>query len=115
MPVITATFLSFFGSPPTAELRLADSEHMAISSRLSQRLCRGFTLLRSERPAFEAKLTRVMNSFASSEMSVNSSSSKFHWQARMLFNVSLSSSPRNGDKPLSLRGYRGQGCYCPPI
>ena len=43
-----------------------------------------------------------MKSLASSEMSVNSSSSKFHWQAKMLFSVSLSSSPRNGDKPLSL-------------
>lgn len=43
-----------------------------------------------------------MKSLASSEMSLNSSSSKFHWQPRMLLSVSLSSSPRNGDKPLSL-------------
>ncbi len=45
---------------------------------------------------------REMKSLASSEMSANSASSKLHWHARMLFSVSLSSSPRNGDKPLSL-------------
>lgn len=44
----------------------------------------------------------MIKSLASSETSLNSSSSKFHSQARMLFSVSLSSSPRNGDKPLSL-------------
>lgn len=49
---------------------------------------------------------RAMKSLASSEMSVNSSSSKFHWQARMLFRVSLSSSPRNGDRPVSLEAQR---------
>lgn len=43
-----------------------------------------------------------MKSLASSEMPKNSLSSKFHWQARMLFSVSLSSSPRNGDRPLKL-------------
>ncbi len=34
MPVITATFRSFFGSPFTAELTLACSQHWAISVRL---------------------------------------------------------------------------------
>ena len=54
---------------------------------------------------------RVIKSLASSEISVNSSSSKFHWHARMLFRVSLSSSPRNGDKPLRLLG-SGEVNYC---
>lgn len=43
-----------------------------------------------------------MKSLASSDMLLNSSSSKFHWHWRMLLRVWLSSSPRNGDRPLRL-------------
>lgn len=45
-----------------------------------------------------------MKSLASSDVSANSGSSKFHLAAKMLFRVSLSSSPRNGERPLRLRG-----------
>lgn len=45
-----------------------------------------------------------MKSLASSDVSENSGSSRFHLAARMLFRVSLSSSPRNGERPLRLRG-----------
>lgn len=49
-----------------------------------------------------------MKSLASSDVSANSGSSKFHLQARMLFRVSLSSSPRNGQRPLRLAGKSDQ-------
>lgn len=45
-----------------------------------------------------------MKSLASSDVSANSGSSKFHLAAKILFRVSLSSSPRNGERPLRLRG-----------
>lgn len=45
-----------------------------------------------------------MKSLASSDASTNSCSSKFHLQAKMLFRVSLSSSPRKGQRPLRLTG-----------
>lgn len=43
-----------------------------------------------------------MKSLASSDVSANSGSSKFHLAAKMLLRVSLSSSPRNGERPLRL-------------
>lgn len=49
----------------------------------------------------------VMKSLASSDVSANSGSSKFHLQAKMLFRVSLSLSPRNGQRPLRLTGRDG--------
>lgn len=49
-----------------------------------------------------------MKSFASSDVSANSGSSKFHLHAKMLFRVSLSSSPRNGQRPLRLAGKSDQ-------
>lgn len=45
-----------------------------------------------------------MKSLASADVSINSCSSKFHLQAKMLFRVSLSSSPRKGQRPLRLTG-----------
>lgn len=48
-----------------------------------------------------------MKSLASSDVSANSGSSKFHLQAKMLFRVSLSLSPRNGQRPLRLTGRDG--------
>lgn len=48
-----------------------------------------------------------MKSLASSDVSANSGSSKFHLAAKMLFRVSLSSSPRNGERPLRLPGRDG--------
>lgn len=45
-----------------------------------------------------------MKSLASPDVSANSGSSKFHLAAKMLFRVSLSSSPRNGERPLRLWG-----------
>lgn len=45
-----------------------------------------------------------MKSLASSDVSANSGSSKFHLAAKMLLRVSLSSSPRNGERPLRLTG-----------
>lgn len=48
-----------------------------------------------------------MKSLASSDVSANSGSFKFHLQAKMLFRVSLSLSPRNGQRPLRLTGRDG--------
>lgn len=45
-----------------------------------------------------------MKSLASLEVSLNSSSSKPHLQLKILFRVSLSSSPRKGHRPLRLHG-----------
>lgn len=57
-----------------------------------------------------------MKSLASSDVSMNSCSSKFHWLAKMLFIVWLSSSPRKGQRPLRLKeGHRCSltvGFYC---
>lgn len=61
-----------------------------------------------------------MKSLASSDVSTNSGSSKLHLQAKMLFRVSLSSSPRKGQRPLRLSGKTGErwslwlvyGCVC---
>ena len=49
-----------------------------------------------------------MKSLASSDVSTNSGSSKLHLQAKMLFSVSLSSSPRKGQRPLRLSGRDGR-------
>lgn len=55
-----------------------------------------------------------MKSLASSDVSTNSCSSKFHWQAKMLFRVWLSSSPRKGQRPLRLtrRSKRSLTPFC---
>lgn len=57
-----------------------------------------------------------MKFLASSDVSTNSCSSKFHWQAKMLFRVWLSSSPRKGQRPLRLTGRDRQSlelvCAC---